>query len=149
MITIPYYETSNFVFSNFSAHTVKVGGVQYPTVEHAFHAQKFDNEQLREQILHSGSPLAAWKLAHELKPQRRADWDSVKVAVLTDIIRAKVSQHSDVMSALLATGDEEIVEINPNDDFWGNGADGNGQNQNRKALNENPRRVNTRRTTWF
>jgi len=134
MITIPYYETSNFVFSNFSAHIVTYKGVTYPTAEHAFHAQKFDDETLRNQIRNCPSPIAAWELGRKLKPQRRSDWDDVKVDILTEIIRNKVEQNSDVKEALLSTGDEEIVEINPNDDFWGTGADGNGQNQTGKIL---------------
>lgn len=134
MIAIPYYETSNFVFSNFSAHAVKYKGVAYPTAEHAFHAQKFDNEMLRNQLRDCPSPVAAWELGKKLKPKRRSDWNSVKVDILTEIIRCKTEQNADVREALLATGDEEIVEINPNDDFWGNGANGDGQNQTGKIL---------------
>jgi ribA/ribD-fused uncharacterized protein len=134
MITIPYYETSNFCFSNFSAHAVEFNGIKYPTAEHAFHAQKFSNKEVCERIRNCGSPLAAWELAHELKPQRRQDWDDVKVEILTEIVRSKVSQHPEVKNALLATGSEDIVEVNPNDDFWGNGADGNGQNHTGKIL---------------
>lgn len=135
-VNIPYYETSNFCFSNFSAHSVVFDGQSYPTVEHAFHAQKFDDPTLVEQIKTCGSPLAAWELAQKLKPQRRSDWNEVKVGILADIVRAKVNQHVDVKKALLDTGEREIIEINPNDDFWGNGADGSGQNQTGKILME-------------
>jgi predicted NAD-dependent protein-ADP-ribosyltransferase YbiA (DUF1768 family) len=37
MIKIPYYEKSNFILHNFSAHAIKYNGVIYPTAEHAFH----------------------------------------------------------------------------------------------------------------
>lgn len=134
MITIPYYEASNFVFSNFSAHTVTFGDVTYSTAEHAFHAQKFSDQDLCDRIRLCGSPLAAWELARSLKQYRRADWNAVKVGILTDIVRAKVSQHPEVKRALLATGDQEIIERNPEDDFWGDGADGKGQNQTGKIL---------------
>ena len=134
MIAIPYYETSNFVFSNFSAHQVNYEGANYPTAEHAFHAQKFNNKDLRNQIKNCPSPIAAWELALKFKPQRRSDWNDVKVGILTDIIRNKVNQNTDVKEALMATNDEEIVELNPNDDFWGNGPDGSGQNQTGKIL---------------
>lgn len=134
MVTIPYYETSNFVFSNFSAHAIDFNGVRYATVEHAFHAQKFSDETLCNQIRECGSPLAAWKLAQKLKPQRRADWDDVKVGILTEIIRGKVGQHEEVKEALFASGDETIIEINPHDDFWGGGADNKGQNNAGKIL---------------
>lgn len=134
MVNIPYYETSNFVFSNFSAHQVNYKGISYPTVEHAFHAQKFEDKNLQNQIRDCGSPLEAWSLARELKPQRRSDWNDVKVAILTELVREKISQHQEVKDALLATGKDEIIEVNPNDDFWGSGVDGNGQNQTGKLL---------------
>lgn len=134
MIGIPYYETSNFALHNFSAHTITYEGMMYPTVEHAFHALKFKDDMLREKVRTCGSPLAAWELARELKPQRRADWNDVKVAILTDLIRTKVAQHKDVRDMLIATDSEEIVELNPNDDFWGSGADSKGQNNTGKIL---------------
>jgi len=34
----------------------------------------------------------------------------------------------------LATGNNDIVEDNPNDSFWGNGKDGKGENQMGKIL---------------
>ena len=45
MIKIPHYETSYFLFSNFSPHRVVYKGVSYPTLEHAFQAQKFLDEK--------------------------------------------------------------------------------------------------------
>lgn len=134
MISIPYYETSYFVFHNFSAHTIEYQGLTYPTAEHAFHAMKFKDAALREQIRTAPSPIAAFTLGKELKPQRRADWDEIKVGILTDIIRHKAQQNEDVKEALLASGSEEIVEVNPNDDFWGSGADGKGLNHTGKIL---------------
>lgn len=134
MISIPYYETSHFVLHNFSAHAIEYDGVMYPTVEHAFHALKFADPELREQIRSCGSPLAAWELGRKLKSQRRVDWDEVKVGVLTDLLRAKITQHQDVREALLTTGREDIVEVNPNDGFWGSGDDGNGLNHTGNIL---------------
>lgn len=134
MIKIPYYETSYFVFSNFSPHVVLYKNVLYPTVEHAFHAAKFDDEQIKNEIKNAGSPLKAFELGKKYKPQRRSNWDEIKVSVLHEIITEKVKQHEEVKEALLATGTEEIIEDNPHDDFWGNGKDGDGQNQTGKIL---------------
>ncbi len=134
MISIPYYETSYFALHNFSANAVEIDGVTYPTAEHAFHALKFDNKELRDQIVACASPVAAFKLGKKFKPQRRSDWNDIKVDTLTDIIRKKAQQNPDVQEALLLSGDEEIVEVNPNDDFWGSGPDGNGQNNTGKIL---------------
>ena len=131
MISIPYYETSYFVFHNFSAHAIEIDGIIYPTAEHAF---KFEDEALSKRIIDCPSPIAAFKLGKELKPQRRTDWDDIKVDVLTNIIRHKAQQNADVKEALLLTGVERIVEVNPNDDFWGDGPDGNGKNHTGEIL---------------
>lgn len=132
MIQIPYYETSHFVFSNFSAHTVIYKGVLYPTVEHAFHIAKFDDEKIRQEILSAGSPIEAFELGQKYRPMRRNDWEDIRVEILFEIIKEKVSQHQEVKDALLATGDEEIVEHNPNDSFWGTGTDRKGENNTGK-----------------
>lgn len=134
MITIPYYESSYFALHNFSAHTIVIEGIAYPTAEHAFHAFKFNDGELRQKILNCTSPIAAYTLGKELKSQRRSDWDEIKVGVLTNIIRHKANQHQDVREVLLASGDERIVEVNPNDDFWGDGPDGNGLNHTGNIL---------------
>lgn len=134
MITIPYYETSYFAFHNFSAHAIEIDGVIYPTAEHAFHAFKFEDDVLRQKIIECKSPIAAYKLGKELKPQRRSDWDEIKVEVLTNIIRYKAQQNPDVKEALLLSGNEKIAEVNPNDDFWGTGPDGQGMNHTGKIL---------------
>lgn len=65
---------------------------------------------------------------------RRTDWDDVKVGILEDIIRRKAQQNPDVEEALLMSGDQIIAEVNPHDDFWGTGPDGNGLNHTGKIL---------------
>lgn len=134
MIQIPYYETSYFAFSNFSAHSIRVDGILYPTAEHAYHAQKFTDQAIIDELRAAGSPLEAYEIAHRYKSQRKENWDDIKVSVLYELVREKVRQHKEVRDTLLASGDEDIVEVNPNDDFWGNGPDGNGQNQTGKIL---------------
>jgi ribA/ribD-fused uncharacterized protein len=134
MITIPYYETSFIALHNFSANAIVIDGITYPTAEHAFHALKFDDHRIREEIINSASPVAAFHLGKKYKPYRRADWDDIKVGVLEDIIRRKAQQNPDVKEALLLSGDEQIVEMNEHDDFWGSGADGNGMNHTGKIL---------------
>lgn len=134
MIKIPYYETSYFVFSNFSPHAVVFHGTLYPTAEHAFHATKFDDEQLKNRIKNAGSPLQTFELGKKYKHQRKKNWNEIKVHVLYEILTEKVKQYEEVKKALLLTGDEEIVEDNPLDDFWGNGKDGKGQNHTGKIL---------------
>lgn len=134
MIKIPYYESSYFVLHNFSAHQVTFEGLIYPTVEHAYHSSKFENQGIKAEIQNAESPLKAYELGQKYKSSRKTNWDEIKVDTLQSIILEKVKQHAEVRDALIATGDEEIVEENPNDDFWGTGKDGRGENQTGKIL---------------
>lgn len=133
MIKIPHYESSYFLFSNFSPHQILYKDVLYSTLEHAFQAQKFLNEDARDKVKNAKSPLEALQLGRSL-PGKRNDWSSIKLDCMYQLLKAKVEQHEEVKSKLFASGNEEVVEQNPNDDFWGSGPDGNGQNQMGKIL---------------
>lgn len=140
------YETDDAVYfysapyepiNNFSAHTVEIWGNLFPTAEHAFQWKKFEetDPDHAEKVKLAGSPSLAKKIAHQ-NSNRRSDWDRVKVAFMRDIIQAKVAQHEDVREILLATGDKEIIENSPTDNFWGGGVDGLGENWVGKILTD-------------
>ena len=134
MINIPYYESSFFALHNFSAHSIVYKGAVYPTVEHAYHSSKFDDVDIKKEIQQAGNPLLAYTLGQKYASARKSNWDEIKVNVLYEIIKEKVKQYDEVKNVLLSTGNDEIIEVNPNDDFWGNGIDGNGQNNTGKIL---------------
>jgi ribA/ribD-fused uncharacterized protein len=68
-------------------------------------------------------------LANETyRAARDPDWARRRVAVLEEILRAKLAQHPEAQEALRRSGHEDIVEDSPTDYFWGEGADGSGQN---------------------
>ena len=126
---IRFYTPEFYVFNNFSAHAVMFGGKLYPTSEHAYQAVKCTDPEGREDIRNARSPLEAKILANELyKSARDPDWANKKVAVLEEILRAKVAQHPEAQEALRKSGSEIIIEDSPDDYFWGEGADGSGQN---------------------
>jgi len=134
MINIPYYESSFFALHNFSAHSIVYKGAVYPTVEHAYHSSKFDDVDIKKEIQQAGNPLLAYTLGQKYASARKSNWDEIKVNVLYEIIKEKVNQHEEVKNTLLSTGSDEIVEVNPNDDFWGSGKDRNGQNNTGQIL---------------
>ena len=67
-------------------------------------------------------------MGRDRKQKLRRDWESVKVSVMTEAVRAKFTQHDDIRSILLSTGDAKLVEHTANDDYWGDGGDGSGKN---------------------
>jgi N-glycosidase YbiA len=128
-VPIHFYTPAFYVFNNFSAHSVEFRGKLYPTCEHAYQAAKCTDPVGQEAIRNARSPLQAKALAKEIhKDAKDSDWERKKVAVVEEILRAKLAQHPEAREALKESGDEDIVEDSPTDYFWGEGADGSGQN---------------------
>jgi ribA/ribD-fused uncharacterized protein len=126
---IKFYTPRFYVFNNFSAHAIEFRGKLYPTCEHAYQAAKCTDPQGQEAIRNARSPLEAKRLANETyKAARDPDWGNKKVAVVEEILRSKLAQHPEAQEALRDSGNEDIVEDSPTDYFWGEGADGSGQN---------------------
>jgi len=139
------YETDDAIYwfsgafdplNNWSAHAVKIWGKLFPTVEHGYHYRKFTetNPTLAITILQAPSPWAALQIGRKHKDKRRRDWGTVKVGIMTELVRAKVAQNEDVRICLLKTGGKKIVENSPWNSFWGSGQNGNGQNHMGRIL---------------
>ncbi|BCB74544.1 hypothetical protein GCM10022251_81170 [Phytohabitans flavus] len=126
---IRFYTPEFYVFNNFSAHAIEFRGKLYPTSEHAYQAAKCTDPAGQEEIRNARSPIEAKLLANETyEAAKDPDWGRKKVAVLEEILRAKLAQHPEAQEALRKSGHEEIIEDSPTDYFWGEGADGSGQN---------------------
>jgi ribA/ribD-fused uncharacterized protein len=122
-------QDENGWLANFSSHSILLDGRVWRTVEHYFQAQKFASAAIRARIQNTPSPAVAKLLAKELKPLRRRDWHEVRDDVMMRAIRAKFTQHADLMFKLIATGEAEIIEDAKNDRYWGAGKDGTGRNR--------------------
>lgn len=123
-----FYEHEFYVFSNFSSFMLFWQGKLYPTSEHAYHSEKFEDEDLKEQIRSALSAHDAVKLAHANTDKYRSDWDDIKLNIMKEILRAKINQHTYVKKKLLESGDKELVEDSWRDSYWGWGPNKNGQN---------------------
>lgn len=118
--------------SNFWPAKVIFEGHEYPSVEHAYVAAKTTNEMEREVIRSTKSPGEVKRLGRQL--DLREDWNDIRLQVMEDLVRQKFQNHDDLREKLLATGEEEIIEINTwNDTFWGQ-CKGKGQNNLGKLL---------------
>ncbi len=126
-----YFFTPAFhPLDNCSAHTVRLWGMTFSTVEHAFHWRKFFIAQpdVASAIFDAPSPHAAMEITHKHKAEVPSTWYDERVAVMEEILTAKAVQHDDVRDALRRTGTRTIIENSPVDSFWGAGADGKGEN---------------------
>src|SRR5687768_2897329 len=108
-VSDPYGE-----FSNFAPFPIRLAGKTWPTSEHYFQAQKFEDEAYREKIRTTKSPMIAARLGRSRKVKIRREWESVKVGIMRDAVRAKFTQHEELSKLLLATGEAKIVEHTAN-----------------------------------
>ncbi len=115
-------------FSNFAPYPIALDGKRWPTAEHYFQAQKFEDKAYREKIRKADSPMLAARLGRDRKQKLRRDWESVRVGVMRAAVLAKFTQHDELRALLLSTGAAKLVEHTENDNYWGDGGDGSGQN---------------------
>lgn len=115
-------------FSNFAPYPITLDGERWPTSEHYFQAQKFEDKTYRAKIRKANSPMLAARLGRDRKQKLRRDWESVKVEAMRQALLAKFTQHPELRALLLSTGDAKLVEHTENDDYWGDGGNGSGKN---------------------
>ena len=115
-------------FSNFANYPIEIEGVRWPTTEHYYQAQKFEDPDRQERIRRFPKAAAAKRHATRHKEKVRADWEAQKDAVMERALRAKFTQHRSLRDLLLGSGEERIEE-DTRDTYWGVGADGTGQNR--------------------
>ena len=121
-------------FGTFSRHSFTLEDLEWPSVEHYYQAMKFDDDEHRERIRQADHPKKARKLGRSRWKKRRKDWKNIKVTVMTRGVYIKCRAHPEVAEALLATGEQMLVENSNYDYFWGCGRDRRGGNMYGKVL---------------
>ena len=120
--------------SNFSRHGILMDDTWWPTVEHYFQAQKFVGTEYEDAVRQAKSATKAKGMGRSRKYKLRRDWEQVRDSIMREAVLAKFTQHAELRTILLGTGDAIIVENSPTDDYWGCGATGHGKNKLGKIL---------------
>ena len=119
-----------YFLSNFYPCKVKHRGIEYPSVEHYYVAQKikgiqhyqgqyFTETDFKELLSKVKNPADVKKMGSALK--LRSDWNDIKFGVMLFGVEYKFSKDEKLKEMLLSTGDEQIIEGNFwHDNFWGN-----------------------------
>jgi N-glycosidase YbiA len=123
-------------FSNFSPHPVELKGCLWPTSEHYFQAQKFAGTEQEEAVRLAKSPMVAARMGRSRERPLRADWEAVREDIMREALHAKFTQHAELRSLLLSTGNAQLVEHTANDHYWADGGDGSGRNRLGQLLME-------------
>jgi predicted NAD-dependent protein-ADP-ribosyltransferase YbiA (DUF1768 family) len=102
---------------------VVVDGVEYPSVTHAYWSLSTDDPTAAEAIRLAPRASDAYELGIEAR--RTAGWSDVRLAVMTNLVRAKFEQHPDLAERLMATGDARISgAFSISGRYWQGGAHG-------------------------
>jgi ribA/ribD-fused uncharacterized protein len=119
--------------SNFWPCTVYLGMDAYPSVEHAYQAAKTESLADRAKIRKAKTAGEAKKLGRTVKI--RADWESVKIQVMRDLLVTKF-EVDPLRTYLIETHPHGLEEGNTwGDKFWGvDLRTGQGQNHLGKLL---------------
>lgn len=90
----------------------------YPSVEHAYQAQKSDSQAWKEYCANPmTTPYDVKKDSY--KQQLVPNWDNIKLGIMDTLLRIKFNT-PELMNKLLETRDADIQEGNNwNDTFWG------------------------------
>ena len=80
--------------SNFAPYPIKLRGKLWPTSEHFFQAQKFENRADQDEIRKVSSPMIAARMGRDRKRKLRRDWERVKVGIMREAVEAKFRQHA-------------------------------------------------------
>lgn len=119
--------------SNFWMCDVTVGGITYPSTEHAYQALKAVRKEDHMLVVMQTTPHAAKRIGATI--ELRPDWEVVKIPIMRRLVNAKFEQHPDLMQKLLDTKPYELVEGNTwKDTFWGQCPLGKGRNELGKIL---------------
>jgi len=118
MKIIDSFRGDYFFLSNFYPCPLTFEGIQYPSSEHAFVAQKIKSPLCRQVLAQVSEPGAAKRMGRNL-PIRK-DWNDVRIPLMLMIVFTKF-HNPEMSNRLLATGDAELIEGNWwHDNFWGN-----------------------------
>lgn len=103
--------------SNFYPSPIKIEGIEFPTVEHAFQAMKSLDITERQMIANEPTPGRAKRAGR--KVALRDNWEKVKCWVMRECLRKKFST-PELKEKLLSTGNAYLIEGNEwHDQFWG------------------------------
>lgn len=127
---IKFYSVSDDFgeFSNFASFPIRLNGKTWPTSEHYFQAQKFQDTKHQSVIRKEKSPMQAARMGRDRKRPIRKDWESVKVSIMREAVLTKFTQYNELKDLLISTGNAKIIEHTTNDAYWGDGGNGSGKN---------------------
>ena len=131
------------------ANPFKYNGIEYPTVEHAFHAQKVADD---DPMVDEYRIALSTNIDDVLKPNEakkfggkasfkgnnftlRNDWNRVRLKIMEEIKREYYMSNRELIDKLIETGEKLLIHKGFGiDDYWGVRGDDKGENNHGKIL---------------
>jgi len=106
----PYFE-----FTNFSAHPIRYDNKDYRTSEHLFQSFKFEDRADAEAIRCQPTARGALEEARARSSRVRGGWHTsqLNIQAMEKTLMLKFTQHSDLVTSLLNTGNAVLIEVRP------------------------------------
>lgn len=115
--------------SNFFVAELVWDNIVWPSSEHAYQAAKSLDRDVRLRFSRLPTPVSAKHAGKGVA--LRPDWETVKVGVMAEIVRAKFTQNPRLKQLLIDTGDAHLEEGNTwGDRIWGVSPPGSGNGKN-------------------
>lgn len=105
---------------------IRAKGITFPTSEHYYQWQKYNDPIIRQRIISAATPDLALQYGQKYSYLMVPNFDKTKA--MLNALRAKFSQHPDLANALVQTGSRPLIYHNMYDSFWADGGDGTGHN---------------------
>ena len=123
--------------SNMYPVTLHIDGKKFNCVEQYFHYCKFKDTdpKYQQRILEQISGYEQRKLGKSREHKIDPNWDNNRMKVMYKAIYHKFYDDEYLRTYLIQTGDQDLIEANPYDNFWGIG-NGNGKNMVGKIIME-------------
>jgi ribA/ribD-fused uncharacterized protein len=122
-----FYFLKKAPFTQWAASKFTVDGVEYTHAEQFMMAEKarlFNDTETLEKIMKAKTPREQKDLGRQVKGFDKAKWDAVARDSVYKGNYAKFTQNPEMKEALMATDGMLLVEVNPRDQIWGIGIDG-------------------------
>lgn len=111
-------------FSNLHDAPMQIEGTTFPTVEHYFQwskAKQFGDAATQTKILKSKSAKTAKAEGKKVQNFDEEVWNEKRDQVMKTGLKAKFTQHPELLKKLRETGDRPIAEADPRGKYWGIG----------------------------
>jgi hypothetical protein len=104
--------------SNFWPAPVRMGGILFPTSEHAYQAMKSELDSVWTNVSLCATPGEAKRMGRAIR--LRPNWEQIKDLIMLEIVRRKFCTNPELAKKLLATGEQLLIEGNNwHDNYWG------------------------------